>query len=286
LLHFLLCAHTRLSGEATTDLAHRFFVFASQRGKVEPFGQAVEINDFAATLPEDHPHHYIAPSGRADKRGARWRATTSMRGELVGTLKNGGPAHDPAFTIRRVALGTYELATPERAIVVNKNTAKMSSLAKHLQKESERLLRSVDFTLPALANITPADLRRILQPMDLVRMQLETMEKYGRQVLAEATEQVKRLTLGSGVYVFGPNNPQAHIHASFRKPTLPIASGPHHIKDAWDPGSAASAKPQQGSHIDSMPTQRYAAIQQRLRKRSKADMIGSAGVAPKRLDPA
>ena len=200
--------------ESTKDLARRFFTFASQRGKVDPFGQCVQIDDFAETLPESNPFHYVAPTERASKKGDKWMAATQRRGQLAQTLKRGGPDHEPSFTVRRVSMGTYEVAQPERAIVGNHDTAKMASLAKYLRKEGKRLFNSVDFT--ALDNIEPEDLRRIQQPMDLVIMQLETLEKYGRQVLASAKEQVKRLALGSMAYV-DQGDGQWSTHQSARK---------------------------------------------------------------------
>lgn len=205
---------TRLQDE-TKRLAERLFTFATPKGEADPFGEIVKIDDFAETLPESFTHHYSAPTARADKRGNLWRATLGRRTELVSALKRGGPTHDPAFTLRRVAVGTYEIATPERAIVVNKNTKQMTSLAKHLRKEGQRLLASVDYT--SLPNVEPADLERILQPMDMVVGQLEALEKYGRQVLETAKEQVKRLSLGSGAYVFDSANPTKHLtHAAWR----------------------------------------------------------------------
>lgn len=220
---------TRLNDD-TKQLAERLFKFATPKGASDPFGELVVIDDFADTLPGSFTHHYSAPTARADKRGNLWRATLGRRAELVSALKRGGPAHDPAFTLRRVALGTYEIATPERAIVVNKNTKQMTSLAKHLRKEGQRLLASVDYT--TLSNVEPADLERIMQPMDMVVGQLEALEKYGRQVLETAKEQVKRLSLGSAPYVFDPTNPTKHLtHAAWRQPKA-IAAPVRELEDA------------------------------------------------------
>lgn len=220
---------TRLQDD-TKRLAEHLFKFATPKGAEDPFGEVVVIDEFAAKLPESFTHHYSAPTARADKRGNLWRATLGRRTELVSALKRGGPTHDPAFTLRRVAMGTYEIATPERAIVVNKNTKQMTSLAKHLRKEGQRLLSSVDYA--SLPNVEPADLERIMQPMDMVVGQLEALEKYGRQVLETAKEQVKRLSLGSGAYVFDPANPERHLtHAAWRTPKA-IAAPEKELEDA------------------------------------------------------
>jgi hypothetical protein len=200
--------------EATTDLAESFFRFASQGGKVDPFGQAIEIDDFAATLADETPYHYVAPSGRASKNGDRWLATIQHRGRLVGSLRRGGPAHGPAFTVKKVSMGTYALVTPERAIVTNRNVAKVAGLSKYLQKEGTRLFNSVDFTSNDAPATLRAELHMILQPLEMVQGQLNELEKYSRKILVNASEQIKKLAAGSDAYVFGA--PDATIHQAWR----------------------------------------------------------------------